>query len=158
MIDFDVIFPMQSSEVTKSLNFESISRKKTAYENLKFIFNFSPDLIFTSRKTFSEFVMGYIPMDLSQIFPMKPSEFKIPISVESYYDKTAKNYQYGYVGEKRIISKLLKVSIPKFQQHNLKNSVKIVSNFQVPIFYTFGEISRQTALRLGRVELVHCFK
>ena len=39
MIDFDVIFRNQSSELTKSLNFESIL-KKTAKNT--YIFNFSP--------------------------------------------------------------------------------------------------------------------
>ena len=37
LTDFDVIFPMQSSEFAKSLNFGSISRKKTAKEK-RYIF------------------------------------------------------------------------------------------------------------------------
>ena len=43
---------------------------------------------------------------------MKPSEFKIFISVESYYEKPAENYRNSYVVEKRIASKLSKTSIP----------------------------------------------
>ena len=38
-------------------------------------------------------------MDLNFVFPMKPSEFKICISVESYDEKTAKNYRNCYVAE-----------------------------------------------------------
>ena len=36
---------------------------------------------------------------------MKPSEFKVSISVECYDEKTAENYQNCYVVEKRIVSK-----------------------------------------------------
>ena len=72
---------------------------------------------------------------------MKPSEFKISISVEYYNKKTAKNYRNFNVVEKCIVSKLSKISIPNF------NSLKIVSKFRFSIFYTFREISRQRALR-----------
>ena len=37
---------------------------------------------------------------------MKSSELKIAISFESYDEKTAENYLYCYVAEKRIVSKL----------------------------------------------------
>ena len=39
---------------------------------------------------------------------MKPLEFKIPISLESYDEKTADNYRNCYVAKKRIVSKLSK--------------------------------------------------
>ena len=42
---------------------------------------------------------------------MKPSEFKISISVESYDEKPAENYRNDYVAEKRIVSKLLKIKL-----------------------------------------------
>ena len=35
--------------------------------------------------------MRCIPIDLSKIFPMEPSEFKNSISVKSYDEKTAEN-------------------------------------------------------------------
>jgi len=38
---------------------------------------------------------------------MKPSEFKILISVESYDEKTAENYRNCYVAENSIVSKLI---------------------------------------------------
>ena len=38
--------------------------------------------------------------------PMKPSEFKISISVISYDEKSAKNDQNCYVAEKRLVLKL----------------------------------------------------
>ena len=49
---------------------------------------------------------------------MKPSEFKISILVESYGEKTAKNYRNGYIAEKRIVSKLSEISIPNFDSTN----------------------------------------
>ena len=45
------------------------------------------------------------------MFPMEPSDFKIFVSVESYDEKPAENYRNCYVVEKRIISKLSKISI-----------------------------------------------
>ena len=42
---------------------------------------------------------------------MKPSEFKISISVESYDEKNAENYRNYYVAEKHIVSKLSEISI-----------------------------------------------
>ena len=46
---------------------------------------------------------------------MKPSEFKISISVKSYDEKPAENYRNCYVAEKRI-----KDIDPKFLKHILK--------------------------------------
>ena len=51
---------------------------------------------------------------------MKPSEFKISISVESYDENTTENDQNCYVAEKRIISKLSKISIPNFNSINYR--------------------------------------
>ena len=51
-------------------------------------------------------------IDLNKIFPMKPSKFKISIPVKSY--------QNCYVAEKRIVSKLSKISIPNFNSTNWK--------------------------------------
>ena len=50
---------------------------------------------------------------------MKPSDFKISISVSRDYDeKTAENYQNYYVNENRIVSKLSKILIPNFRSIN----------------------------------------
>ena len=49
-------------------------------------------------------------MDLTYIFPIKPSELKI--SVEGYDEKTAENYRNCYGAEKHIVSELSKISIP----------------------------------------------
>ena len=51
---------------------------------------------------------------------MKPSEFKISISVESCDEKTAENYRNGYVAEKRTVSKLSEIPILNFDSTNLK--------------------------------------
>ena len=49
---------------------------------------------------------------------MKPSEFKMPISGESYDEKTAGNYQNNYVAVERIVPKLSDISIPNFDSTN----------------------------------------
>ena len=49
---------------------------------------------------------------------MKPSELKKSFSVESYDEKTAENYRNCYVAKKRIVSKLSKVLILKFDSPN----------------------------------------
>ena len=46
------------------------------------------------------------------------SEFKISISIHSYYEKTADNYQNGCVAEKPIVAKLSKISIPIINSTN----------------------------------------
>ena len=51
---------------------------------------------------------------------MEPSEFKISLLVESYDEKTAKNYRNCYVAEKRIVSQLSEISIPNFDSTNLR--------------------------------------
>ena len=45
---------------------------------------------------------------------MKPSELKMSILVKSYEEKTAENDRKCYVAEKRIVSRLSKISIPNF--------------------------------------------
>ena len=51
---------------------------------------------------------------------MKPSEFKISISVKSYDEKTAEDYRNCYGAGKPIVSKLSKISIPNFDTTNWK--------------------------------------
>ena len=46
------------------------------------------------------------------------SEFKMSISVESYDEKTTENDRNCYVAEKRIVSKISKISIPNFDITN----------------------------------------
>ena len=69
-------------------------------------------------KVFWKIEIEYILVDLKEIFPVKPSEFKVLISVERYDEKTAENYRNCYVAEKRIVFKLLKISIPNFNSTN----------------------------------------
>ena len=49
---------------------------------------------------------------------MEPSDLKISISVESYDEKTVENFRNCYIVEKRITSKLSKISIPNFNNIN----------------------------------------
>ena len=57
-------------------------------------------MIFIDEKIFFQFKTGLIPIDLTQVFSTKPSEFEISFSVESKDKKAAENYQNGYVAEK----------------------------------------------------------
>ena len=55
---------------------------------------------------------------LTWFFPIKPTQFKISISVKSYDEKIAENYGNCYVAEKRIVSELSKISIPNLDRTN----------------------------------------
>ena len=55
---------------------------------------------------------------------MNPSEFKISILVEGYDEKTAENDRNCFVDEKRLISKLSKISIAQTEDLN-EDCVKI---------------------------------
>ena len=79
------------------------------------------------------------------------AEPKIFHSIKSYDEKTAENYQNYYAVEKRIVSKMTKISIPNCNNNKLKPCIKIVSKFDIHIYYIFGKINRQTALLSGRV-------
>ena len=70
------------------------------------------------KKIFFQFEIVYILIDLSYIFPVQQSEFKISISVGSYDEKTAENYRNCYVAEKPIVFKLSKISISNFDRTN----------------------------------------
>ena len=61
-----------------------------------------------------------IPIASTEVFPMKPSEFKISLSVETYDKKTTGSCLNFYDVEKRIISELSKISIPNFDSSILK--------------------------------------
>ena len=49
----------------------------------------------------NRFDIGYILIDLTWVFPTKPSELKISLSVKSYHEKIAEYYWNCYVAEKR---------------------------------------------------------
>ena len=49
---------------------------------------------------------------------MKPSEFQISLSIKSYEKKTVEIFRNYYDAEKRIMSKLSKISIPNFDYTN----------------------------------------
>ena len=70
---------------------------------------------------YKQFGIGYILIDLSSIFPIQSQEFKISISVKTHDEKTAENYRKGYVAEKRIVSKLWKISILDFNSKNWRH-------------------------------------
>ena len=57
---------------------------------------------------------------------MGPPEFKITISIERY---DGKNDWNGYVAEKRIVSKQLKISIPNPNSTNWRPEARLCQNF-----------------------------
>ena len=57
---------------------------------------------------------------------MKPSEFEISRSVESYNKKKAEDC---YDTEKRLVSKLSKISIPNLNSTNLRLECRLCLNF-----------------------------
>ena len=59
-------------------------------------------------------------MDLNEIFPIRPSELKIFLSVKSYDKKTAEKYRNFYDAEKLITCKISKISIPNFNSTFLR--------------------------------------
>ena len=63
-------------------------------------------------------------MELSEIFPMKLSEFKISISVESRDEKTAENYRnaHSFPNYQRYRSETLKAQIEDLNEDCVKFS------------------------------------
>ena len=69
---------------------------------------------------FLKFKIEFSLIDMIKILSMNRSESKISFSVENYDEKTGENYRNFYVIEKRIISKLSKISIKYFNSTNRK--------------------------------------
>ena len=83
---------------------------------------------------------------------MKLSEFKFSISVETYDEKTAENDRNCYFADKAHSFQTITDISPKFKKkHKFMTWMKIVFKFHAPILYSSREISRQIALRSGRV-------
>ena len=80
-IDFDIIFPMQSSEFTKLLN--SGKKLKKAAKKVLFFSNFHLKYCIDKKYIFNKNIVLSL-IDLKQALPMKPSKFEIPLSVKSY--------------------------------------------------------------------------
>ena len=68
---------------------------------------------------------------------MKQSEFKFFIQVESYDEKTAENYRNCYVTEKRIVSKLSKISIQNCNNTNWRLERKLCHKIWRPYLLYF---------------------
>ena len=82
---------------------------------------------------------------------MKPSEFKISISVESYEEKTAENYQNCNVVEKLIVSQLFKTSIPNFDSTHWSLEWILCQVLILYLFYFLRiKLSKTVKLRSGR--------
>ena len=66
-------------------------------------------------KNILKFKIEYILIDLNYILLMKSSEFKIPVYIKSYDEKTVENYRNCYVAEKAYSLQTIKDIDPKFQ-------------------------------------------
>ena len=91
---------------------------------------------------------------MNEIFPMEPSEFKNSHSVKSY-KKNIRNFNDA---EKRIASKLYKISILIFNRIILRFVSKLCQNFIIHICNTVREISRQRASWSARVKFKKGFR
>ena len=70
------------------------------------------------KKYFFKFKIELTPIDLTQLFPMKPSEFEISLQSKVMRKKSAENCRNGYVAEKGIVFKLLKMQISNLDSTN----------------------------------------
>ena len=60
---------------------------------------------------------------------IKPLEFKVSISINSYDEKTTGNYWNCYVVENCLVYKLTKISIPNFDSTNWRFEYRLCQNF-----------------------------
>ena len=84
---------------------------------------------------------------------MKPSEFKISISVESYDEKTAENYRNSYVAEKPIV--IAQILIAQIDDLN-EDCVEISGPYL--LYFLRNKPSKRVTVRLGFAGPVHHFK
>ena len=84
---------------------KSFEEKKTAKQN-KFFSFFYLKIKFLWIHFLSILKIGLIPIDVKQVFPMKPLEFEIFLFVKIYVITISENFRDDYVAEKRIVSKL----------------------------------------------------
>ena len=78
-------------------------------------------MTFIDERTFFKFEIEYILI--------KPSELKNFNSVESYDEKTVENCRNSYIAKNCIVSKLLKILVPNFNNTNLKIEARLCQNF-----------------------------
>ena len=105
--------------------------------------------IYLFDKLFFEFDIGYILIELNQIFPMKPSELKISLSVESYDEKPDENEQNCYVAEKRIVSKLSEKYWSQMQIGQTKNFNEDCVKILVPMNFCLMNFLRKKYVTVG---------
>ena len=90
---------------------------------------------------------------------MDSPELKNFISVESYDEKTVENYWNCYVAEKRVDSKLSKISIPNFSNKNWRLEWRLYKISQPHLLYVpRNKTSKSVTVGPSRVGMVHCFK
>ena len=78
---------------------------------------------------FFQFEIGLSLIDLNYTFLMKSSEFKISLSIESYDKKKyAENHRNCFDVEKRIVSKITKISIPNVDSTNGRLDSRLCQN------------------------------
>ena len=91
---------------------------------------------------------------MNEIFLMKPSKSKISHSVKSYDEKTSKNCRNFYDTEKRIISKLSKISIRNFNSTILRLDLTLYQNLS-SLSSTLFMIEAVKERRVGMGRVVH---
>ena len=105
------------------------NNKKNYFSVKNLIFRSEKNIFLIWNKVYSD----RYELDLSD----KPSELKISISVESYYEITAENYGNGYVAKKRMVAKLSNISIPNKFIEKLLEMFPVWKDFMLAKFVRF---------------------
>ena len=84
---------------------------------------------------------------------MIPTEFKISNLIESYEEKTAENYRNCDVTEKRIISKLTKISILNFNSMNENLELRLYQNFTFLLYFPRNKLLKSIRFFIDQIQL-----
>ena len=99
-----------------------------------------------------------ILIDLKVIFPIKPSDFKISLSVEIYENKLSKTDEISTMLKCVHSFQTIIYIDPKMWYNNERTWMKTVYKFQVRICNTVWDMSRQRASWSGRVNFINGLK
>ena len=132
-------------EFIKSLNFGSNVKKL----QFSFFSNFSVICHFLFKNLFSwikkSLILNGIYSNRSKLDPSNET-----IRTQNWLKKNCWKWPKSLRCRKAYNSQAIRDTDSKYWYHKLRTRMKVVSKFHIPILYTFPEISRQIALRLGQ--------
>ena len=148
-------FPFAVNEIWSWWQFgKTVIRKKKLPKNPTF---FHLKIDFCDRKIFLKLKIGFNPIHLDQIFPMKPSRiWNFSFQSEVMLKKSAENNRNCFDAEKRIVSKLSNMYVPNFDGKNWRLESILCQHFMS----LSSMLSQKKAVkeRHGKVGPVHFFK